>query len=70
MLSQNKEERILELQEKIRQANHYHYDSIRDYRNGDDVNMENLEKDIKKTDKLRKKLIELGGEVPSNPNLF
>lgn len=64
----DKEKRIAKLQEEIKRLDRYHYDSIEDFRGGDDVDMKALGVSIRKTDKLRKELIELGGDVPKNPN--
>jgi hypothetical protein len=70
MLPEEKRIKISEIRAKIRKLDDYAYDAISDFRSGDNVNMENVHKSIKKADILRKELTKLGGKIPKNPNTW
>lgn len=69
-VAMNKTKRVKKLQAKIRRLDRYHYDTIDDYRKGDNVDFKKLHKSIKYTDKLRENLKKMGCEIPKNPRIL
>lgn len=55
--------RITELENKIRRLDHFHHDSVEDYRMGDDVDLKEIHRSIRRTDKMRAELAELNKQV-------
>lgn len=64
-----KETMISKLQSEIRTLDNEHYGTVEDIRDGREVNGKELHLSIMKADKLREKLVRLGGTIPRNPNL-
>lgn len=54
---------ITALENKIRKLDHFHHDSIEDYRNGGEVDLGKIGRSIRSVDKMRIKLEELRRRV-------